>query len=107
MPVRPFTVAQANAMVPSLEDLFARIDEIRAVIGQRHEQLQVLELLWGDRLDQAGNPDGAEAGALRGAMEEGVLEIQRLIRERSLALGLRFPMGGLSHGLVDFPTLIV
>ncbi|HEX6069967.1 MAG TPA: DUF2203 family protein [Longimicrobiaceae bacterium] len=104
MSVRAFTVAQANAMVPSLEELFARIDEIRAVIGERHEKLQVLELLWGDQLEQAGNPDGAEAADLRAGMEDGVLEIQRLIRERILALGLRFPMGGLAHGLVDFPT---
>jgi hypothetical protein len=104
MPVRAFTVAQANAMLPSLEELFVRIDDIRAVIGRRHEQLQVLELLWGDQLEQAGNPDRAEAADLREALEEGVLEIQRLIRERILSLGLRFPMGGLAHGLVDFPT---
>jgi hypothetical protein len=104
MPVRVFTVAQANAMVPSLEELFARIDEIRAATGQRHEKLQVLELLWGDQLERPGNPDRAEAADLRGALEDGVLEIQRLIRERILALGLRFPTGGLAHGLVDFPT---
>jgi hypothetical protein len=104
MPVRAFTVAQANAMVPSLEEVFARIDEIRGQIGQRHDQLQVLELLWGDQLEQSGNPDHAEAADLRGEMEDGVLEIQRVIRERILALGLRFPTGGLAHGLVDFPT---
>ena len=31
-------------------------------------------------------------------------EVERLIREEVLALGVRFPPGGLEHGLLDFPT---
>ena len=91
-------------MVPALEDLFARIDGLRETIGRRHDQLQILELLWGDGDDLDDSPDASEAAAHRQVIEEGVLEIQRLIRERVVGAGLRFPMGGLEHGLVDFPT---
>lgn len=91
-------------MLPVLEQLLARIDQIKDEIGQKHDQLQVLELLWGDALERADCPDAGEAASLRGAMEDGVLEIQRTIRSGILGAGLRFPIGGLEHGLVDFPT---
>jgi hypothetical protein len=102
----PFTLPEANALLPALERVFTRIDVLKTEIGARHDQLQLLEVLWEDRLDDPGNPDGAEARVLRSAMEEGVLEIQRLIRTEILAEGIRFPVGGLEHGLVDFPTTL-
>lgn len=104
MSLRPFTLDDANAMLPRLEDLFSRIDQLREEIGACHDRLQVLELLWGDEAGVEGSPDAGEAAEHRLAMEAGVLEIQRLIRERVIGAGLRFPMGGLEHGLVDFPT---
>jgi hypothetical protein len=104
MPRRPFTVEQANALVPELERLFGRIDAVKAEIDTCHERFQVLELLWDEKLQDPATPDAAEAETLRQGMENGVFEIQRIIREEILGRGLRFPLGGLEVGLVDFPT---
>lgn len=91
-------------MLPALEQLFARVDLLKSEIRASHDQLQVLELLWGDSLNDPSNPDTAEAATLSSGLEARVLEIQHLIRTGILSAGLRFPLGGLEHGLVDFPT---
>lgn len=104
MPRKPFTVHDANDLIPVLEVVFARIDALKTEARQLFDRLQVLELLWGDRLLEPANPDHAEGAVLREEIETGVGEIERLVREELLGRGLRFPTGGLEHGLVDFPT---
>lgn len=101
---KAFTVGEANALVPVLEGVFARIDAHKASARQLYDRLKVLELLWGDRLLEPGNPDHSEGALLRERIEASVCEIERLVREEIMARGLRFPAGGLELGLVDFPT---
>lgn len=51
---RSFTPAEANAIVPALEDAFRRIDDHKREAREQHDRLQVLELLWGDELKKPG-----------------------------------------------------
>ena len=99
-----FTVQEANSLVPVLEDVLNRVDRQRIELRQRDAKLQVLNLLWGGRLLDAGNPDHDEAVGHRAAMVGAAREIQRLLNEEILARGIRVPQGGLEHGLMDFPT---
>jgi hypothetical protein len=101
---RPFTVAEANALIPVLEAVFARVDRWKEEAQRHHDRLQVLELLWGDGLEDPSNPDHEEAELERARIALLVREIQGEVQREILARGLRFPPGGLSHGLVDFPT---
>ena len=101
---RAFTVDEAEALVPRLETVFESLERKRREAQQSHDRAQVLELLWGDRLGEIGNPDHAEGIMVRAALVAAVREIERTIREEIVERGLRFPAGGLEMGLVDFPT---
>jgi hypothetical protein len=101
---RFFTVEEARALLPRLEDAFERIVELRREIERRTDQLQILDTLWGRKIREAENPDHEEflthEAWIRGAFRE----VERMVEEQILGLGVRFPQGGLEHGLVDFPT---
>jgi hypothetical protein len=65
-----------------------------------YEKLQVLEPLWGEKLIEPSNPDHGELLAHRDAIEEVAGEIGRIVEEEILGRGIRFPQGGLEHGLL-------
>ena len=101
---RPFMVDQADALIPLLEgvlgDVRGELDRLRL----RAEKLQVLDVLWGKRVEQPGNPDHEELVEHRRAVLQGEARIAALIQDEILARGIRFPQGGLEQGLLDFPT---
>ncbi len=101
---KAFTVAEANSLIPILEDVLSgvavRMDSVRTVA----ERLQVLDLLWGERLLARDNPDHAEAQSFRQEISVLMREIEGIVEEQIHGRGLRFPQGGLEHGLIDFPT---
>ena len=101
---RNFTVREANALLPHLREVLGRIRELRDVVGMRTDQIKILDVLWGSRIKAARNPDHEEFESHRKAIGGAVGEIETLIREEILGLGIRFPQGGLEHGLLDFPT---
>lgn len=101
---RAFTVAEANSLIPTLEDALRRIEEQRARARLHDERLQLLDVLWGDRILDPANPDRSESLAHRSALRSAVLEIERAIQQEIFGRGIRFPQGGLEHGLMDFPT---
>ncbi|CAN5351633.1 hypothetical protein BH20GEM2_BH20GEM2_00540 [soil metagenome] len=103
---RAFTVAEANAMIPVVEDLLAQIERRKEEAREHYERLQLLEALWGEKLVEPGNPDHLEFRAHRDAVEEVAREIGRIVEEEILARGIRFPQGGIEHGLLDFPTTL-
>lgn len=104
MAPRVFTVPQANALIPTMEEILQRIGEHRDEAHRHHERLQLLEVLWGDRLLDPSNPDHREALAHRTALRSAVLAMEREIQQEILGRGVRFPQGGIEHGLMDFPT---
>ncbi len=105
-PRRVFTVEGANSLIPLLEGVLERIEACKAEIDRRHGQMQVLDVLWGTSLLDAENPDHAEATEHRTAIRTAAREIEKLVEEEILERGIRFPQGGLEHGLMDFPTTL-
>ena len=101
---RNFTVGEANALLPHLREILTRIQECRDVVGDRTDQIKILDVIWGRGIQDPENPDHQDFEAHRKAIGGAVGEIERLIREEILALGVRFPPGGLDHGLLDFPS---
>lgn len=101
---RIFKVGEANALLPHLTEVLGRIQDLREVVEERNDQLKILDVIWGKAVAEPENPDHAEYRKHRRAIGRAVKEIERLIREDILEVGVRFPQGGLEHGLLDFPT---
>jgi hypothetical protein len=103
---RLFTVDEANALLPELEAVLGRIRELGGRLARRHEQVQILDALWGEKLAEPDNPDHPEFAAHRDAILETAAEIEAVVQEEILSRGVRFPQGGIEHGLLDFPTTL-
>lgn len=101
---KAFTVQEANALLPEVEEVLEELQEIRARLGERHEKLQVLDVLWGQGVFDPSNPDHEEFLKHRTAIRKALEEVETRIRDEIVDRGIRFPSGGLEHGLVDFPT---
>lgn len=104
MGYRIFTVEEANRLVPLLERVFEEIDEARERGRHHHEKLQMLDALWGERVEDPDNPDHEEYLEYRRGLDEAVESVEETVREEIVERGIRFPSGGLEHALVDFPT---
>ena len=103
---KAFTVPEVSALIPVMEDVFEGIRERRALLEELDERLQLLDVLWGERLYQPMNPDFPEFARCRTAVRRTVREVEGLIQDEILARGVRFPPGGLDQGLLDFPTTL-
>lgn len=101
---RAFTVHEANALLTTLDATLARIEGLKGEVREAYGKLQVLDLLWGERVLEPSNPDHAEAHCHRDAIATRIRRIEEMIQQEILDVGLRFPPGGLDRGLVDFPT---
>lgn len=104
MPRRVFTVGEANALLPHLREILSKIQELKGLVEEETDQLKILDVIWGRGVADPENPDHVDFKRHRRAVGRAVEEIERLIREEILELGVRFPQGGLEHGLLDFPT---
>lgn len=104
MTPKSFTVQEANALLPEVESVLEELQELRSRLADRHEKLQVLDALWGRKVFEPSNPDHEEFLELRTAIRDGIEVMETMIREELVDRGIRFPSGGLEHGLVDFPT---
>lgn len=103
---RLFTVDEANALIPRLEMAFELLDQQRQELDRRVDQIKILDALWGPAIQDPENPDREEFLAQRAAVRRAIQRIEGTLEERVLSLGVRFPAGGMEHGLVDFPTLL-
>ena len=101
---KAFTVEEANALVPALNEVFREIRAHRHTIRDAAQKIEVLELLWGNAVRDASNPDYAEFVRLHQDVDRAMRGVQRVVEEGVVARGLRFPAGGVENGLVDFPT---
>lgn len=102
--LRAFTVAEANALIPALEAVLARVRELGVEMRDRYEKVQVLDALWGEKLLDPGTPDHEEFVDHRERITRLAATIERAVEEEIRGRGIRFPPGGLEHGLLDFPT---
>lgn len=101
---KAFTLQEANRLVPRMEEVMERIAEHRDAARRHHEKVQVLDALWGERVRDRENPDHEEFREHRRAIRRAEEAVGELVREEILGRGIRFPAGGVEHGLVDFPT---
>jgi len=101
---RAFTVEEAEALLPELETLLRQLRGQVGEIESRREKLQVLELIWGDYLRDPANPDHREFLGHQDEIRATAISVETAIADHIHARGIRFPAGGLSHGLLDFPT---
>jgi hypothetical protein len=102
--VKAFTVAEANALLTPLEEALTRVDARMKRIEAATGRLQILDVLWGEKLLERRNPDHDEARHLRLEIANLMADIEAIVTREILERGLRFPQGGLEHGLIDFPT---
>jgi hypothetical protein len=103
---KAFRVSEANALIPELEEVFELLDRPAERLEELMDRIKVLDVLWGARLEEPSNPDREEFLADRAALRRTLREIESLVEARMQPLGVRFPPGGLEHGLVDFPTTL-
>jgi hypothetical protein len=104
IPRRAFRVEEASVLVPLMEWVLEEAERLRERATGHADSHQVLELIWGDRLQQPGCPDHAEAAAHHAAVLAAEDEVLRMLRAEVAARGIRLPRGGPEHGLLDFPT---
>ncbi|MSR22704.1 MAG: DUF2203 family protein [Gemmatimonadetes bacterium] len=104
MTQRFFTVAEAEALLPELNSALEEVKEARRELERASDRIQLLDGLWGEKIRAPENPDREEFLREKAALEGGLRRLERLVEERVLSLGVRFPVGGLEHGLVDFPA---
>ncbi len=103
---RPFSVSQANAMVPTVEEIFERLDVHRTVWTTHYERLQMLDALWGNDIEKPNNPDHEEFVLERRKVKQASETIDAVVNRDLLGQGIRLPAGGLENGIVDFPTTL-
>ena len=101
---KAFTVEEANAVLPLLEDVLEQLGVQRHLAEQHQQKLQLLDVLWGPALTYKDNPDYPEFVAHTQAITDAIQAINRIVKREIRARGLRFPEGGLQQGLIDFPT---
>jgi hypothetical protein len=57
---RIFSVREANALLPDLEQMFKSLDGIRERIRRIKSKADVLEMLWGEEIHSESTPDHKE-----------------------------------------------
>lgn len=106
MPRKIFTVAEANALLPDARCVLARVRAAGAAARRRADRIAVLGVLWGDRVRDPSHTDHAEFRRHGAALERIGRRVEGLVRRRLTARGIRFPPGGIEHGLLDFPSTL-
>ena len=104
MTYRVFTLEEADALLPRMRRVLRSIRERQEAAARLHERLQILDALWGEEVTRPGNPDHDEYAELRRGLAEAARSVQLSVETEIRASGVRFPTGGLEHGLLDFPT---
>jgi hypothetical protein len=102
----PYTVADANAALPHVRETLTAIHSLRDTMQEHEKGLAILDALWGEEVSVRGNPDHAEYLQHRTALLDLRQELEATVKQDLIDHGIRFPVGGLEHGLVDFPTTL-
>ena len=97
---------EANRLVGEMEAVIAEVERLRGQLEPHDRELRILDALWGPKVRETGNPDHGEFERHRIAVDRTVEKIEGLVRDEIMAHGVRFPAGGIEHGLLDFPTTL-
>ncbi len=102
---RAFTVEEANASLPILNAVFEQLDGKKQELFDIRRQIEILEVMWGERLAAETNPDLAAYDRYTASAKARIRELNEVVSREILGRGMRFPPGGLDRGLIDFPTV--
>ena len=80
---KSFTVDDANQLIPVLDQVFRSIDQKKERVRRHGKKLEVLSLLWGDKVGESSNPDHVDYIRHKRAVGKTVSEIEQLIQDES------------------------
>ena len=96
---RIFTVTEANALVPRLEEAFTAFDGIRSRLRRLKSKMDVLEMLWGEEIQSDSNPDRREYTHYASDVDKAKNEFEAVTRQ----LGAQeIMLKSVENGLIDF-----
>lgn len=101
-----FTVSEANALLPHARRVLGRVQAAGAAARRRADRIAVLGVLWGERVRDPSHTDHGELLRHGEALGRIRRRVERLVRRQLTARGIRFPPGGIEHGLLDFPSTL-
>ena len=78
---RVYTVDQANRLVPDLERAFGRLDGLRAQLRDCKIKLTAIEMIWGNKVNDADCPDHQEGVHLVKQLKELEESFQAVLSE--------------------------
>jgi len=100
---RIYTVREAEALLPTVEKVFADLDAVRARIRKLKGKMDVLEMLWGEELASQDNPDHVEFGHYSSEMERATADYDSAVK---VLADLEIQIKSVETGLIDFYGVI-
>jgi hypothetical protein len=78
---RIYTLDEVNELLPKLELMFTRVDEVRGELRTLHIRANALELIWGAKLHERDCPDHGEFEHYIESMKKLEDEVERLSKK--------------------------
>ena len=78
---RVFGVEEVDALIPRLETIFARVDEIRARLKTLSIRVNALELIWGNAVHDPKNTDHGELAGHLADMKQAQDDVEALTKK--------------------------
>ena len=100
---RIFTAREVNALVPKLAKLFEAVDALKARLRQLKGKMEVLEMIWGEEVQNETNPDHREYLHYVEELETAKKEYEGGLQKFG---ELEAVVKSLDQGLVDFYGVI-
>jgi hypothetical protein len=100
---RIYTVREAEALLPTVEKVFADLDQVRARLRKLKGKMEVLEMLWGEELASADNPDHVEYEHYGAEMERAKADYDAAVR---VLTDHEIQLKSVETGLIDFYGVI-
>lgn len=96
---RVFALPEANALIPSLEELLDKLLEKKKLMQKMHDQLLVLDLITGGTVQDYQSPDGKEYVEKSAELESLILSFEEdILKINQQGCFLR----DLERGILDF-----
>jgi hypothetical protein len=100
---RIYTVREAEALLPTVEKVFADLDQVRARLRKLKSKMEVLEMLWGEELASADNPDHEEYDHYSAEMDAAKSDYEAAVRVLN---DHEIQLKSVETGLIDFYGVI-
>ena len=100
---RVYTLREAEALLPTVEKVFADLDRVRGRMRKLKGKMEVLEMLWGEELSSADNPDHVEYDHYVAEMEAAKADYEAAVR---ILTDHEIQLKSVETGLVDFYGVI-